>query len=342
MRRLLLALLLLLSPGLAEASPWTLGRGQLLLQGSFDFQVADSEFIHEGGERRFPLRGRYTGTTFTVGARVGVADSLELELSLPLRVVSYTSDPVILVPYSGDDPAGALAHYQANLVDFSQASVGVGDLQVAGRYQLLRGPVALATELRVKAPTGYEGPQGTFGRQPETVEAFVEQQAELVRPDRVRDDVTLGDAQLDLSAQLLLGAAFATGTFLRASGGYNLRLGGAGDQVLGDLRVGQALGQAILLYAGGRVAYTVQAGKSVGVSIAAVDPGLPAAAYTGGANTLPYVRRLETSAVDVGGGFIWRVAPQVELNVGYSRTVWGRFTTATHSASVGLAVRRDI
>jgi hypothetical protein len=342
MRALPPALCLLLSPALAEASPWVLGRGQLVLQSSVDLQRADAEFIHQGGRRAFPLRGRYTGTTVNVGARVGLSERLELELDLPIRAVSYTSDPVILVPFSGEDPGGALAHYQGNIVDFSQATVGVGDLQVAGRYQLLAAPVALAAELRVKAPTGYEGPQGTFGRRPETVEAFLAQQAELVRPEGVRDDVTLGDGQLDLSAQLLAGAAFGSGTFVRAAGGYNLRLGGAGDQLLGDLRVGQALGQAVLLYAGGRVAWTLQAGRSVGVSVAAVDPSLPATAYLGGANTLPYVRRLESSVVEVGGGLIWRVAPTVELNLGYTRTVWGRFTAATDSASLGLAVRRDL
>ena len=324
----------------ASASPWTLQRGRLLLNGSFDFQLATSEYIHTREKREFPLNGRFTGATFTLGARIGITDALELELRAPVRVVSYTSEPAILIPYDGD-PDGALAYYQDNIVDFSQAGAGIADITIAGRYGILRNPIALAFELAVQAPTGYDGPEGTFGRDPETLEEFAEAD-NLVRPDNVRDDVSLGDGVLSLSANVLAGVAFSTGTFIRASAGYALRLQGAGDQFLADLRLGQSLGGQVLLYASGRLAYTVQGGKSVGISVIATDPTLPASSFTLGGNTTPIVRFLESDALDVGGGLIWKAAPTVELNLGYSRTIWGRFTTATNTLSISLAIRSNL
>lgn len=338
----LLALFALLWAAPAAGSPWTLKRGTAAVHASFDFSLATSEFLDGGGERSFPLRGRYSGATLDLGARVGLTDRLELEASLPVRVVTYTADPAIIRPYEGSDPDEALAHYQRNVLDFSQSGAGVGDLSLAARYRLLLDPLAIAGELRLKAPTGYRGPEGTFGPTPATVREFQASGGDVVAPENIRDDVTLGDGQLDVAAQLLLGAAFSTGTFVRAGGGYNLRFGGAGDQLLGHLRIGQALGRKVLLYAFGNVAYSVQKGRSVGVTIIATDPDLPATAYARGANTEPIVRRLETDAVDVGGGLIWRIAGPVELNLSYGRTVWGKFTAATQTASLGVGIRANL
>ena len=332
----------LLIPASSYGSPWTLPRGVALMRAGFDFQLATSEFIDRGPERDFPLNGRFTGAALDLGLRLGISDQFELEFGLPIRVVTFTADPTIIQTFDGTDPDAALAHYQANIIDFSRNTAGVGDLRLTGRYQLLLQPLAIAAQIGVKAPTGYSGPEGTFGREPTTLEAFEADRDNLVTPDRIRDDVTLGDAQLDLSAQVLVGASFSSGTFIRASGGYNLRLAGAGDQVLADLRIGQALTRRLLIFAFGRLAYTVESGRSIGVTVSAEDPDLPASSFANFVNTRAFVRRLESDSLDVGGGLIWRVVGPVELNVTYSRTIWGRFVAATHALSTGIGLRLDL
>ena len=327
------------TPLRALASPWTLTRGTSLMRAGFDFQLATSEFIDEGGERAFPLNGRFSGATLDLGLRLGLTDSLEIEVGIPARVVSYTSDPAIIRTFDGQNVDDALAFYQNNLIDFSQANAGIADIRLFARYQLLLRPFAVAAQIGVKIPTGYDGPEGTFGTEPSSLEDFDAVRDEVVSPDRVRDDVTLGDGQVDVSAQLLAGHAFSTGTFVRAAAGYNLRLAGAGDQVLGDVRLGQALTDRFLLFGFARLAYSIERGRSVGLSVAANDPDQPASSFANFQNAFLYERRLENDALDVGGGLIWRVAGPVELNVAYGRTVWGRFTAATNTLSVAFGLR---
>lgn len=342
MRRTASALLLILmASGVAHASPWTLPQGEAVVMSGFDFEVAGREFIDRCPERNFPLAGRYTGTTLRIGGRFGLTDRLELEASLPFRFVAYASDPVILAPRPEGVP-DEFAYYQNNVVDFSRRGAGFGDLEISGRYRFTTGRFALASELRVKSPTGYRGPEGTFGAEPTTIEAFMKQAPNLVQPNNVRDDVTLGDGQLDLSASMLAGIATSFGLFARGAAGYRLRLGGAGDQVLGDLRVGQAINRRFLVYASGTIAYSIQRGRVVGISASAVDPDVPATGYRGAENVLLIERRLEYDALDVGAGFIWRMADTVEMNVGYQRTVWGRFVAATNTLSLSVALRMDL
>lgn len=324
-------------PVIATASPWTLPAGRLLVLGGFDLQEANSEFIDAGPVRAFPLRGEYLASSFTLGARLGITDRFELEASLPFRVLAYRSDPVLLL---GD--GSSLDEVQDNIIDLSQTNGGVGDLNLAGRYRLYSGAFLVTSEVRIKAPTGYRGPAGTFGVDPRTVEDFAAAVAEVVRPDRVEDDVTLGDAQLDLSGSLLVGAAFESGAFLRAGVGYNLRLGGAGDQLLSDVRFGQAVGESLLLYASGQLAFSVQAGDSIGVTVAAIDPELPARDYGGLNNLRPTIKRLATDSLEVGGGLIWRLGDATEVNVGYQRVIWGRQVAATNTVSVGLALALEL
>ncbi len=327
--------------GAAHASPWTLPQGEAVVMTGFDFELATREFIDRGPERDFPLAGRYTGTTLRLGGRFGLTDRLELEASIPLRLVAYTSDPVILAPRP-EGVTDELGYYQSSVVDFSRTGSGVGDLEISGRYRWTTGAFALATELRVKTPTGYRGPEGTFGPEPKTIEAFMAQAPDLVRPTNVRDDVTLGDGQLDLTASMLAGVATRVGLFARAAAGYRLRLGGAGDQVVGDVRVGQAIGRRFLVYASSTITYSVQRGRVVGISASAIDPTVPATGYRGADNILLIERRLEFDALGVGGGFIWRMADTVEMNAGYQRTVWGRFVAATNALSISVALRMDL
>jgi hypothetical protein len=142
-------------------------------------------------------------------------EGLELELGVPIRQVTYTGDPVLLLSRPDGSTESEIDYYQRNVINLSRATSGIGDLNLAARYRLVQRPFALALELRVKAPTGYAGPQGTFGDRPTTTAEFLSDVRRWVTPENVRDDVTLGDGQLDVGLNVLLGYAFPTRTFVR-------------------------------------------------------------------------------------------------------------------------------
>lgn len=339
---LAMSALALASVGLPAQAQWTLPRGDVALVAGYDFQFASQEF-RDGHERPvdFPLNGRYSGSTLTLGARAGFTDRLELEILLPIKLVSFTADPVILLE-PGMSMGSNLDFYQENIIDLSQTRRGLGDIYISGRYSLLRNPIAMALEAKLKTPTGYQGPQGTFGPNPTNSEAFEANVGNLVRPGNVSDDVTLGDGQVDLTLSALVGASFPTRTFMRFDAGYNIRFGGAGDQLVGSLKIGQLVASRLLLYVESRLAYTVTEGRVYGVSVAAIDPSLPAVDYQGLDNLFLREIRLERDAIDVVGGAIVRITDEVEVNVGYSRTVWGRNTAAINAVYVGVGVRASL
>lgn len=342
MIRSVLLALVWLTPALVRASPWTLRQGDLVLSAGFDHQRADREYLDEGGARPFPLRGLYEASTFTLGVRAGFTDKIEFEAQLPIRTVNYDSDPVILLPPPEGSTESSLDYYQRNIIHLTRSETGVGDFVIAGRYGWMRVPWALATELRVKAPTGYDPPAGTFGSRPRDRQAFVEGVRNFVNPENVQDDVTLGDGQLDLTLSMLAGHVLSSGTFLRIGAGYNLRLGDAGDQVVGELKVGQAIGRTFLVYAGVRGGYTLSKGKVIGISVAAEDPALPAEDYGGVENLRLRELTLDRDYMDVGGGFIVRMSPRLELNAAYEHTALGRNTAATHTVALSLAFRSSL
>ncbi len=335
---LLAALGFLLSPGIAQASPWTLGRGEIALVSGYSFQTARKEFIKRGTSQRFPLRGHYTGASYFLDVRAGYAERLELDLLLPFKTVSYTSDPVILV--APENPT--LDNYQNSVLDFARSAQGLGDLTLSTRYRWLLRPFALASELKLKTPTGYDKPSGTFGDRPRDPQQFLKEAANLARADRVEDDVTLGDGQVDIAFSLLFGISLPTQTFIRADAGFNLRLQGAGDQALAALRAGQNISPYVLIYLGSQLAYSVQRGEVLGISVVALNPSLPAREYEGQTNLTLRARRLERDALDADAGVILRITPDVELNGNYSRTIWGANTSLVHSVSLFLGVRAQV
>jgi len=333
----------LLGPTAASASPWTLPRGQFALGAGFSYQTASREYFETGGSRIFPLNGEYTASTFTLGVRAGLTDSLELEVQLPIRSVNYASDPVIpLVRPMGDTSApNDFDYYRRNLVNLSRNATGLGDLVFATRYRLPVQTSALALELRVKIPSGYAGPSGTFGDNPRSAAEFLQNPYTYVSPRNVQDDVTLGDGQVDIQPSFLFGHSFSTRTFVRVDVGYNLRLGGAGHQAIGAVRAGQALGDRFLVYAWLQAAITVTEGRILGISVAAVDPRVSAENYNV-ANLLLRELRFERDIVDVGAGIIFRVTPTAELNLGYQRTLWGRNTAVVDGFNTSFAVRTSL
>lgn len=333
---------LMLLPQLSDASPWTLPKNQLVVWASADYQFARQEFLDSATAQNFPLRGQLDASSISMGARIGLTDRLELEVSLPFRVVSYRSDPVLLIPQPETSALSSLDYYQENVIDLSRTVSGVGDFRFTPRFRLFTGPVAVAVEVGVKAPTGYNGPEGTFGDRPNSREAFLADVGRFASPENVQDDVTLGDAQLDLSPRLLLGYALRTGTFFRGALGYDLRLGRAGDQIYAELKAGQVLHPRLLVYAGVNLVYAVQTGRVIGVSVAADDPDLPAREYGGLDNLKLREVTLDRDALDLSGGLIIRMSKAAEVNVGFQRTLWGRNTSVITAFSLSAAFRSDV
>lgn len=320
----------------AEASPWVLERGDLAIFGRFDLGMANSEYLDAGGDKPFSLNGNFRSTAFEVSTRMGVFEGFELQIDIPVKLLSYTADPVILVPT--EDPDG-FDYYQENIIDLNQSVLGVGDIRIAGRWQMFRSSLVGALEVRVKTPTGYDPPAGTFGRNPRDTADFLANLGTYVRPENVTDDVSLGDGQLDLGGSVLLGWALPTRTFLRLDLGGDLRLGGAGDRLVGALKVGQFLNDRILVVAGGGAEVAVQKGNVIGVSVAAEDPTLPASEYGGLNNLVLREVRLDRDAFTLSGGVIFRVADGVETTVEYSRIVHGRNIAAIQNLSIGFGFR---
>ena len=332
----------LFASSIAEASPWTLPQGRFVFGTNFNHQAANSEFFDTGAARRFPLRGEYDSVGMSAYARIGFTDWMEFELSLPFSVVSYQSDSVLLVPQPEDSEVSSLDYYQENVIELNRTVVGVGDLNLATRFRWFLRPFAMATEIRLKTPTGYSAPAGTFGERPTSIASFTENLGQFVRPENVQDDVTLGDGQLDASISMLFGHAYRSGTFVRANLGYNLRLADAGDQALAMMKIGQRLGKNLLVFASSSLAYATQKGRVIGISVAAVDPNVAAKDYGGTENLLLREVTLNPSFLDIGGGAIMRVGRYIEFSASYYRRVWGVNTAATDSFNLGVAVVQDI
>ncbi|HJL14689.1 MAG TPA: hypothetical protein RMH99_03475 [Sandaracinaceae bacterium LLY-WYZ-13_1] len=318
----------------------------MLVGTSLDFQYADSEFFGlEGeprGERAFPLRGEYYGASLNLAIRAGFTDDLELELLVPFRLVSYASDPVLLLPQPAGSPLSSIDYYQENVIQLAQTTAGLADVQVAARYRWLRSPLQLTTELRLATPGGYDGPAGTFGERPESAQDFAENVTTYVRPENVTDDVTLGDGVVELTLRQQLGVSFSSGTFVAGDVGYALRFGGAGDQLVASLRAGQLIEGVVMLFAGASMALSVEEGRIIGVSVAAEDPTLPAEDYGGTTNLLLREVRLQRDWLNVYGGVIVRLSPEVELKAAYARTVWGRNVAAVNTVTIGIAARAHL
>lgn len=329
---------LLVVAGAASASPWLLGAEELVVSTQFGHQEADEQYLGDGGPEPYPLDGRYRTSSFTTHFRYGLTEEFELALSIPFKSVSYDAEPVIL-PGEGDDD---LDDYQGRNFDFSREETGVGDVDVAARYQLKDGRTAGAVELNVNLPTGYERPGGTFGREPTDVESFEEDQAAIVRPENVMGAASLGDGQVDLEALFLGGAMVTQRTFLRFDGGYKLRTRGGGDQVVGRLKAGQMLGERVLLQVGSSVEYAVQEGDSIGVSVDAQDPELPAEEYDEVDNLTLRELPLDYDLWTATAGVIVRATDTVEAEIAYTRTLWGRNVARTHGFFVGIGTKFDL
>ncbi|MEM1026087.1 MAG: hypothetical protein AAGD10_13765 [Myxococcota bacterium] len=337
-RALLIPVLTFCLPIGAQASPWALPKGSLAWTSVLEFQWAGQEFLDRRVTTEFPLDGFYSATRFEVGARYGLGQGFDLELSIPVQIVSFQSDPVILAIPDGS-PDTVLDRAQESVLDFSQVRAGVADIRALVRKQWIGRPFAFSTTLEVKIPAAYQGPAGTFGSRPETVDELLEVVDEAIAQQNVEDDIALGDGQVDIIPMAHIGWASRGGWFTRAAVGYAWRLDEAGDEFRAEGRFGKLIARKVLLFAGAQLRYAVGEGRLIGVSVAAEDPSLPATEFRGLENLDLRELRLERDALRLDGGLIYRLTKTLEINANYARTVWGRNTTAVNSVAFALAGR---
>lgn len=301
----------------AVASPWTLPKDELSLSLGYDFQFADHEYtppvpgdagIDAGNYQRFPLEGEFSQSTLTFSGRYGFTDRFEGAFSLDFKQVAFTSQPFLpALPASGE-----LGDTRDEIVNFADTSVGAGDLRLAGRYNLHRSWWLATAEVQAKLPTGYEPPTGTT--------------------------VARGDGQMDLTPSILLGVFIPqTSTFARADAGYNLRLGGPGHQAVGGVKVGQFLGDQVILFGGVSGAYTLFAGEPLEAdNFVSRDPSIPARDF-GPDDFVVQPLTLDKNFARVEAGLIFRLR-QLEFQAGYNYVFAGENIPALHSFSLASVI----
>ena len=124
----------------------------------------------------------------------------------------------------------------------------------------------------------------------------------------------------------------------------NFRFSGPGQQVVAGAKVGENIRDVVILYAGARVAYTVNQGDVYGTTINSTDPTAPVDQYPSTSTNPPRLilqfdpALLDQSYLFFDAGLIVRVMPLCELRAGYSRALWGINFPELSTVSFGVAV----
>ena len=307
----------------AKASPWVLEKGVFAVGLSAGAGLASSEFLPDGRNQAFPLRGRFDSYFVQLDTRAGVGNGFEVTFKTLVKGVSYQADPVILTD-KGPQNSLTLNDARQGVFNFSRRALGLADLYLGAVYQHYRGSVIVASSVELKLPSGYVGPKETFrDRSP--------------LPGQVADDVALGDAQVDLQYMLELGWVIQrTRTFFALNLGYRARFNGPGHQALGEVKVGQAIGKRVFVFATAETALTLFDGEVIGTTFVAKDPLQPADRFEL-SNLETLNLRLDRSFVSVGGGVILRAGGN-EWVASASRVVWGRNYSELTQFSLGVIV----
>ncbi len=328
----------------ATGSPWVLPESATVLQLDFRTEFADREFLPDGTNQDFPINGKFSSQTLGINVRHGFGEGFEGSLALSYKAVAFSADPVTAVGPIAIDPITTEATIGQILPTFAvnKQDEGLADIYASVRYNLLGGPLLITPELEVKIPGGYESPSGTFVNDdpglvpnPDQEGAFVEQRTGDVN---AADDVSLGDGQVDLRLSVLFGAFIAPSrTFARAGAGINFRFGGAGQQFVGDFKVGQLLGDNFIFFASTKATLTLTEGEVIGKSFATGDPDTPAQAFP--LTSLEFIDlRLDKDALEFSGGAIFKVdAYEVILTGG--KILWGQNISESVFASFSTSYR---
>lgn len=318
---LLLAIALAV-PATVHASPWTLPRGTASLSLSADIQTARDEFRRSADRVPYPLDGRYTASNLRIGARYGISDRTEIAGSLFVGSVSFQADEVYLPELFGIEPTGR-PEQTDGILSIDRRTIGIGDLRLALRHRI--SPLARtvwAVEAELKLPTGYDAPEGVFNDDDPTL--------------GVADDVTLGDAQTDLTLRLHMGTVPVNNWFIRADAGFRARFFGPGQQIVGGFKTGVRLADVVVPYAWTDAEHTITEGEVVGTTFLFDDPALDARDVTL-ANFVGRDYRLDRTVVRAGGGIIFAFGDR-EFDLGYGLTVWGKNTGRIHTVSLGTTI----
>ncbi len=301
----------------AQASPWILPEGVTVFSMTMGAQSADHEYLPDGDRRAFPLNGRFDSYFLQLEGRRGMGNDFELSARALLKGVSYTSDPLIL-PVDDFDTL-TRPEVQDNTVSFSQSALGLGDIYLGGGYQHLASSLRLSSVVEVKLPTGYASPRETFlGGD----------------PDRIGDDVTLGDGQLDLQYAIQAGYVIDTSrTLIELDLGYRKRFQGPGDQAFGTLKLGQSLHKRVFAFLGTNADWTLFKGEPIGEGLIARDPTIAARDFTAD-NVQRIPLTLDRSFVQLEGGVILKFEGR-EILLHASRTLIGKNYPELTTLSVG-------
>jgi opacity protein-like surface antigen len=335
-RLVVLVVLSVLQPVTAVAgSPWVLAADEAVVQFDFRGEFADREFLPDGRNQRFPLNGQFQSQTAGFNFRYGMGQSLELGLSGSYKSLAYKADTVTVV--NQVEPGAIQILPSFSLSDQGQ---GLGDVFLSLRYNAFKSWLLLTPEIEVKVPTGYRGPEGTFANdKPGFI--FDEdnnpiEQREGAVP--IRDDLSLGDAQIDVRASLLLGTFVkATRTFARADLGYKYRFSGPAPTALWGLKAGQFVGSSFVLFLGVSGEESIGEGDVIGKSFATLLPDTPASSFPVQNFEVIDLRR-DKSFTQVSGGGLLRL-DDYEIILSGGKIVAGENITESVYLSLGTSYR---
>ncbi len=292
-------------PSVALAgSPWLLDQDKSVIQFDFRSEFADREFLPDGENQKFPLRGRFQGQSLGFNFRYGLGHDLELGFAGSYKTLAYVSEPVTVVSQQAAGGTQILPTFS-----LSEEEQGLGDLLLSVRYNLLKGAVLITPEIEVKIPTGYAGPAGTFandnpGIQTDEDGAFVEQTQGNVP---VLDDLALGDGQVDVTGAMLFGTYIKpTKTFGKADAGFKMRFGGPAPTATYGAKLGQFIGNRFVLFAGVSGEQRLGKGEPIGISFATKLPET-SPQYFPVQNFQLYTLRRDRSFTEVSGGGLLRL-----------------------------------
>jgi hypothetical protein len=307
-------------PKPADASPWTLDKGQGVVRVSTDYQFASKEWLITGDYQSFPLGGRFFSVNVRADLRYGITPRLEIGGQVALSHVSYDAQEVWLASL---DDVSTREEAAANILSFDSQYTGLGDVLLYARYRLLPREMWRFTatpELHLKIPTGYRKPQGTFAEDGTS-----------------GDDVTLGDGQIDLTLRMHFGLIPHPRVFIRGDVGFRVRLFGPGQQVVGGLKVGGRIGAFLIPYVGADVEHTITEGQVIGKSITTSTPNKAADQFTL-EDLEPVEYRLDRTALRPAAGIILSFE-RFEIDLGYQTVVYGRNVAQVHILNVGASLK---
>ncbi len=317
-----IAVLVLLSSPKAYASPWTLPQHDLVISSDFSFSQASREYLDSGRRQLYSVGGELQTSNLALSLRYGFTDRFEMEIRPNFKQLSYESDAVIL----NTGEVMSIEDARGRLVDFDNSIIGASDMDLAGRYNLLKSSYLMVTfEGGAKIPLGYTQPTSTFAELDPANNVFV-----------LGDDATLGDGQIDVRGGLLLGSYLPlTRTFARVDGAFNHRVGAPGDQVLVNGKLGQFITDNIIIVGGVRWAKTVIRGTPIGTTAIDLAPEQGADNFDISKVDLDAPLYLDRDYTIVEVGLIAHFE-KVELRIGVEDVVDGRNFADLRTLNFGI------